>query len=441
MSESSPGRRIDASGPLFDPLSPDQFIERYLEREVLHLERDDPGLVEGIFDLESMGHCLQYMRPQLAGGIRVVAPDGGGDKTAMLSPAMLKERRDGGLALLRSAFADRHTIVFVGAQNYWRPVERIIVDLQRTLRSTVRCNVYCTPPASQGFDTHVDAHDVLVLQTSGSKTWRLHDVETELPIERSALMDEFHPRLRDTLPDHGEPTREVVLRPGDLLYLPRGVPHSAASTDDHSVHLTIGLYPLRLHEMLGTLVDLVAFHSVELRRRTPISYYSGDAPTAGDLLREVAALADAVDPPIDPKRLLEVLEDSEAPPPDSAGSFASALAARDVDLHTVLERPPGCEWRTRRHRDEFRVSCGGRMALPLKLAPVLGFFETHPRFRVGDLPRILSDQAKITLARHLLLHDVLRIGDRSAELGSTPRPEPVESLPWLHPQIPTTGQA
>ena len=115
------------------------------------------------------------------------------------------------------------------AETYWPPVSDIVTDLRRALASDVKCNVYCTPPESQGFDTHVDGHDVLVLQTSGSKTWRIHDVQTELPVESSPLMNEMFPRLAGSMPDYGEPTREVVLRPGDLLYLPRGVPHSAAS--------------------------------------------------------------------------------------------------------------------------------------------------------------------------------------------------------------------
>ena len=37
---------------------------------------------------------------------------------------------------------------------------------------------------------------------------------------------------------------EVTLSPGDLMYLPRGYPHDAASADGASLHLTIGMLPI-----------------------------------------------------------------------------------------------------------------------------------------------------------------------------------------------------
>ncbi len=436
---SSHEKVIQSSESLLEPTGIDTFIERHLEREVLHLERSDTSLVDGIFDLDSIGQCLRYMNPQLSQRIRVVAPDGGGEKSAEYLQGV-EANADHGIGALRTAFADRHTIIFTGAEEYWPPVERIVMDLRRTLRSNVRCNVYCTPPNSQGFDTHVDGHDVLVLQTSGSKTWRLHETDTTLPLEASPILAEMMPRLAAAAPDYGDPIREVVLHPGDVLYLPRGVPHSAASTDEHSVHLTIGLYPLRMHEFIGRIVDLVAHDAVELRRRAPIEYHADDhpeVPPAGDLLRQVAAMADAVDPPIDLRRLLQITEDDHAPPGDPTGSFASALASSSIDLDTVLERPSGAVWRTRRNAQEFRVSCGRTMALPLKLAPVLGFFEEHSRFRVGDMPSLLMDTAKITLARNLVAQDLLRVTDEPAP-KIRPETPPITSgtdLSWLQPGL------
>ena len=437
---SPPAQSIKTSASLLDPIGVDAFIGRYLEREVLHIERRDPSLVEGIFDLDSIGQCLQYMQPQSSGRVRVVGPDGEGERSAELR-GTIQSMSDHGIASLRAQFTNRHTLIFTGAEDYWPPVERIVMDLRRVLRSNVRCNVYCTPPASQGFDTHVDGHDVLVLQTSGSKTWRIHETQTSLPLESSPILTEMLPRLSSAAPDYGEPNREVVLHPGDVLYLPRGVPHSAASTDEHSVHLTIGLYPMRMHEFVGQVVDLVANESVELRRRVPIEFHSktgADIPSAGDLLRQVAAMADAVEPPIDLRQLAQITEDAYAPPASPTGSFSSALASKTIDLETVLERPTGVAWRTRRGPSELRVSCGRTISLPLKLEPILGFFEQHPRFRVRDMPSILTDDAKMTLARTLLTEDLLRVSDQPApELatGSEVRSAGPD-LSWLQPNLP-----
>lgn len=80
-------------------------------------------------------------------------------------------------------------------------------------------NAYLTAPNSQGKEEHVDPHDVFVAQQSGRKRWL----------------------LRDTGP-HG-PLREVTLAPGDVLYLPQGIPHSASSVgEEPSLHLAMSVY-------------------------------------------------------------------------------------------------------------------------------------------------------------------------------------------------------
>ena len=43
--------------------------------------------------------------------------------------------------------------------------------------------------------------------------------------------------------DLGEPIMEVLLNPGDVLYLPRGFIHQAVTEQDfHSLHITISAY-------------------------------------------------------------------------------------------------------------------------------------------------------------------------------------------------------
>ena len=74
------------------------------------------------------------------------------------------------------------------------------------------------------------------------------------------------------------------------------------------------------------------------------------------------------------------------------------------------------------------------MAVPLKLEPVLGFFETNRAFRVGDAPDILKDSAKVTLCRNLVKQGLLRITGRSESTERTSNPAPKPEIPdWLSP--------
>ncbi|CAE7491478.1 unnamed protein product, partial [Symbiodinium sp. CCMP2456] len=80
-------------------------------------------------------------------------------------------------------------------------------------------NVYLTPPSSQGLAPHADRHDVFVAQQEGEKTWTLLE------------------------PDKVRVLENVTLLPGDVLYLPQGVPHYARSAGEgSSLHVTMSVY-------------------------------------------------------------------------------------------------------------------------------------------------------------------------------------------------------
>ena len=427
---------IQSAESMFAPIGVAGFISDYLERDVLHLERKDPMLVQGLFDLESMAHCIRYMKPQARGLVRVVPKGEDPEETIHLN-AMAASADDHGENLLTSGFSAGKTIIFNSAESYWPPVERVVDELKESLACDIKCNVYCTPPQSQGFDTHVDGHDVLVLQTDGSKTWRLHEVDSTLPLESTPLAAEMFSMLEASKPNYGDPVREVTLHPGDLLYLPRGVPHSAASTTEHSIHLTIGLYPLRRHEFLSRLVDLLAFEDEGLRRRVSTAVMKGEekVTSAGDMFRELAAIADGLETPIDVDRLVAISSESYARAAGTQGSFESAIGVESMGLETVIERPEGCSWIVRRTPMDYRIRCGGSMSVPLKLSPVMDFFEKNPVFRIGDAPDLMADDAKLTLCRNLVRNGVMRISKKPAPEIQKPVPAAASgtNLSWLLP--------
>ena len=71
------------------------------------------------------------------------------------------------------------------------------------------------------------------MQLEGSKRWRVYEPADDktLPLTGSADLPE------DSI---GDPIIDVVLQPGDLLYLPRGFVHQATTpANTHSLHTTI----------------------------------------------------------------------------------------------------------------------------------------------------------------------------------------------------------
>ncbi|PFH36361.1 histone lysine demethylase JmjC NO66 [Besnoitia besnoiti] len=76
--------------------------------------------------------------------------------------------------------------------------------------------------------------DVFLLQLWGCKKWKVYAPPQELP-----LSDEMLGKREPFPQDPGEPLMELVLREGDVLYIPRGFPHAAETAAEPSLHLTI----------------------------------------------------------------------------------------------------------------------------------------------------------------------------------------------------------
>lgn len=102
----------------------------------------------------------------------------------------------------------------------------------------VGANVYLTPPgASQGFAPHYDDIEAFILQLEGCKHWKVYaPLNKRETLARTSSPDYTEEDLKGV-----EPVLDVVLKPGDVLYMPRGWIHQACTTPgkQHSLHLTI----------------------------------------------------------------------------------------------------------------------------------------------------------------------------------------------------------
>eukprot|EP00854_Cymbomonas_tetramitiformis_P033925 gene33925-43836_t len=122
-------------------------------------------------------------------------------------------------------------------QRWVQSVWKLIAMLEKRFQCCVGCNCYLTPKGSQGFSPHYDDIDAFVLQLEGSKRWRLYK-----PREPGEHLVRFSSG-DFTQEEVGEPIVDVVLHPGDIMYMPRGCIHQAVSCpDQHSLHITISAF-------------------------------------------------------------------------------------------------------------------------------------------------------------------------------------------------------
>ena len=101
-----------------------------------------------------------------------------------------------------------------------------------------------------GVGAHVDQYDVFLLQGLGQRHWA---ISTDPAAPKDFRHDVELKQLA-----HFESTHEWLLDPGDMLYLPPGVPHDGVAFGGPCMTLSIGMRAPSQAELTGDLADHIA---------------------------------------------------------------------------------------------------------------------------------------------------------------------------------------
>ena len=167
-------------------------------------------------------------------------------------------------------------------------LEALRRDLGLSALTQQRCLVYATR-AGHGTAPHFDQNLNLVLQLHGTKTWSLApNTNVARPMTRHTIGLPVDPELQSyaRLPMPSElpaDRTDIVLQPGSVLFVPRGVWHSTrASTDALSLNFTFSP-PTWIDLLTAALRGRLAQSADWRATATPASAATFDA-----LLRELA---------------------------------------------------------------------------------------------------------------------------------------------------------
>ena len=137
-------------------------------------------------------------------------------------------------ASVRSFFSSGCSVRFLSPQQHSDRVWRLLHLLDSALGMQCGANSYLTPAGTQGFSPHYDDVDIFILQTEGSKRWRLYE-----PREEKEILA-LHSSRNFSQHELGRCVLDVWLQAGDFLYAPRGTVHQCvASEQEDSLHVTV----------------------------------------------------------------------------------------------------------------------------------------------------------------------------------------------------------
>jgi ribosomal protein L16 Arg81 hydroxylase len=399
---------------LLSPVGVEEFFARHWEKSPLVIAREEPERFAPLLGVADLDFVLSAAFQAQKSSVELLG--------ATKFPEVPEH-----VAQIYEAHRQGATVRVYGAQRYWKPLSALCRALEQALGSPVRANLYGTPASGVPSKRHYDNHDVLVLQLAGRKQWRVFDPVVRLPLadvpplpfeERTGMLKYARGGPRKGRADIGAdecgaPRLEFTLAAGDLFYMPRGFVHEAWTTDEASLHVTIGLHVLTWLDVLSVALARAGNRDERFRTALPVELAGGTQSGAAKEHFETLLRAFAEDADFD-GALAEVEASFVRNMQATADGTLMGTAPRALDADTTLEQSPGlvCRYVAEGGMAGL-VSAQGSLLMPESFGAALRFVAHTREFRVRDLPGRMSDAGKLSLARRLVQDGFLRVAVNS----------------------------
>lgn len=244
---------IETFADLLAPFPAQRFLDEYRGQNWLHIE-GTPEKAGAMLDWQGLNRLLnmevwnhqnllmvQDTQPIPAQAFCRQKVDRSGQPQLVPVPAQMEQHLARGASLVLNEI---ETLA---------PDVRGLVDaFAEGLGAKCSCNAYISQQNHQAFDSHFDRTDVFAVQTLGQKRWRIYKGQIEAPVIHARFTGMQKPEI-DRL--KGKVEADVVMKPGDVLYLPRGRFHDALATEGPSIHLSFAVSEPKGLDFLRIVMD------------------------------------------------------------------------------------------------------------------------------------------------------------------------------------------
>jgi ribosomal protein L16 Arg81 hydroxylase len=227
---------------IVSPFSPEEFFGKIWDQRAVHI----PGAAEKfahIFSWEELNRLLNMSKLWSDRSMSIVID---GQSVDLAEYGRVGQTREGYQAsmpdpeqimlLLRRG----GTLVLDLIETLSPGVATVSAALQTATGGVAVCNAYCSWRAQKGFTAHCDSTDVFAMHIEGSKIWRVYEGRADNATDISGY-DYASFTLEHHASAKGKLLEEIEMKPGDMLYLPKGQYHEALASSDASLHLSFGI--------------------------------------------------------------------------------------------------------------------------------------------------------------------------------------------------------
>lgn len=387
---------------LLGDISIEEFVGKYWEENTLLVERENSSFYSDLLTMGDLDKIFDMHKPD-SKGFRLVTPDGFVDSERYLT-------KDGriNLNLVYSYYADGQSIQMIRLNHIWNPINKMCFNFRKATSHNFNVNMYLTPKNSVAFTPHTDTHDVFILQIAGRKEWQVYDSPYETPLIE-------HKALSPLNPNKLSGKRDITLKAGDLLYIPKGVPHNAyTAPDESSLHLTVGMYPVQWLDLVREFMLSEASKRVELRKALPFGYLKNQdkLPEIKDKLQSLitntkvnGSFEEVIDKLENDLRIIQT--------PIADGHFASLDKISELNLNSKLIKRSNitCKVVDIPEAPEFcrLIFNGNSIRGPQKVRDAFDFFATVEDVFTPDSLPIENQKHKLTLCKKFVRGGLLQV--------------------------------
>lgn len=258
---------------LIAPVLPQEFADTYWTKSPLHVARQSESWYKDILTLNDVEMLM--LNERLPVDLFRLIKDGEErdpasrrERVSLLGKTRATATTD--TRELVASLSRGYTIEIDTAQRVLPKLTRFVDEIVAETRLTAFSRIYVTPRNAQGFRVHYDVPEAFTMQIAGTKRWTLYP---RMHRYVSAAQYSF---MAAECQSVGEPIGEFTLRPGDLLYVPSGMPHCASAETEPSVSAVIGLTPLRWFDLFDEMKERAMWEE-DFREPIPTSFASDEA--------------------------------------------------------------------------------------------------------------------------------------------------------------------
>jgi hypothetical protein len=303
------------------------------------------------------------------------------------------------LELIRSFHEREYTVRIPDIIPLSPRLQQLARALEATLQQPVQAAMFWSKAEAKAI-VHYDSRDNIAVQLEGTKRWFISTDPAGLQ-NNWKQVGEAVPKLSRY--------RVVDAEPGDLIYIPRGTPHTVESTSE-SLHLAILFVPITVREAIVAMLDYLSDFEREFREPAFGGLADADPSRLKEQLTDGLArlvahcrdnefLANAMD--LRSSRMI-----ADLPP------LSKPAAAQQVTSDTLVRHSPLAisHLRIAQGSLDFTIP-GEHIAIHRGVETELCFISETAEFRIGDIPGASSDDIRIALINRLIASGLLETAD------------------------------